>query len=346
MPRKVKSLTRMPFFRSSFLRQAAAIFAVQAVVGSGVFAAGGAGKGRTQEAGIAALLSVQNQVQKLLPRTRAALVAIQSGGGTASGVIISPDGLILTAAHVPGAPGKEMKVILEDGSATTAKALGLDKTTDAALARLKRREKPWPFVNLSREVAMAQPGEWCFALGHPGGFDKSRGPVLRVGKIIKQTANSLHTDCVLMGGDSGGPLFNFNGEGIGIHSQIWEGRDQNVHVSMAPFLRSWDAMQKSHVIKVWGVGAGGYLGVATVMSDEVELAVADVIEGSPAQKAGVRAGDVILSVNGDAMTDQQQFSTTVRAHAAGDILRLKLRAQGRERELSVQLAQKPQEEGQ
>lgn len=295
---------------------------------------------------IAALLRIQGDVQKLLPRVRPALVAIQTGGGTASGVIISADGLLLTAAHVPGGPGKDMKVILEDGSVTTAKSLGLDKTTDAALAKLKDRGKPWPFVSLSREVAKAQPGEWCFALGHPGGFDKARGPVLRVGKIIKQTANSLHSDCVLMGGDSGGPLFNFNGEVIGIHSQIWEGRDQNVHVSMAPFLRSWEAMQKSQVIKTWGSGAGGYLGVATVMSDDLELAVADVIEGSPALKAGIRAGDVILSVNGDAMTDQQQFSATVRARAAGDTLKLKLRTRGKERDISVQLAQKPQEEGQ
>ena len=154
---------------------------------------------------IAELLKIQNDVQKLLPRVRLALVAIQSGDGTASGVIISADGLMLTAAHVPNGPGKDMKVILEDGTVTTAKSLGLDKTTDAALARLKDRGKPWPFVTLSREVAKAQPGEWCFALGHPGGYDKARGLVLRVGKIIKQTANSLHSDCVLMGGDSGGP---------------------------------------------------------------------------------------------------------------------------------------------
>ena len=331
---------------TSKTRRAATVFVAWGFIAAGALAAGGADKNSTPKTDIAALLKVQNDVQKLLPQVRPALVAIQTGGGTASGVIISADGLLLTAAHVPGGPGKEMRVILEDGSVTTAKSLGMDKTTDAALAKLKDRGKPWPFVNLSREVAKAQPGEWCFALGHPGGFDKARGLVLRVGKIIKQTANSLHSDCVLMGGDSGGPLFNFNGEVIGIHSQIWEGRDQNVHVSMAPFLRSWDAMQKSQVIKTWGIGAGGYLGVATVMSDDVELAVQDVIEGSPALKAGIRAGDIILSVNGDTMTDQQQFSATVRARAAGDTLKIKLRNKGKEREVSVQLAQKPQEEGQ
>lgn len=336
----------MFFLCTSSPRRAVTISVAFGIIAASAFAAGGTDKTTAAKTDIVELLKVQNDVQKLLPKVRQALVAIQTGGGTASGVIISADGLLLTAAHVPGGPGKDMRVVLEDGTITTAKSLGLDKTTDAALAQLKKREKPWPFVNLSREVIKAQPGEWCFALGHPGGFDKERGPVLRVGKIIKQTANSLHTDCVLMGGDSGGPLFNFNGEVIGIHSQIWEGRDQNVHVSMAPFLRSWEAMQKSQVIKTWGMGAGGYLGVATVMSDNVELEVADVIDGSPAKKAGVQAGDVILSVNGDAMTDQQQFSATVRARAAGDILKIKLRSGGKDRELSVTLGQKPQEEGQ
>ncbi len=331
---------------TSLPRRAATILVVLKIIAVTALAASGSDKNAEPKADIAALLRVQGDVQKLLPQVRLALVAIQTGGGTASGVIISPDGLLLTAAHVPGGPGKDMRIILEDGSMTTAKSLGLDKTTDAALAQLKKRDKPWPFVNLSREVIKAQPGEWCFALGHPGGFDKARGPVLRVGKIVKQTANSLHTDCVLMGGDSGGPLFNFQGEVIGIHSQIWENRDQNVHVSMAPFLRSWEAMQNSQVIKTWGIGAGGYLGVATRMSDDAELEVADVIDGSPAQKAGIHAGDVIIGLNGSAMTDQPQFTATVRARAAGDTILLKLRNSGKERIVSVKLAQKPQEEGQ
>ena len=292
---------------------------------------------------LASLLRIQSEVQKRLPQVRPALVAIQTGGGTASGVIISSSGLLLTAAHVVDKPGRDIRVVLDDGSVTTAKSLGLDEATDAALAQLKDRGKPWPSVNLSREVIKAQPGEWCFALGHPGGFDKARGAVLRVGKIVKQTANSLHTDCVLMGGDSGGPLFNLSGEVIGIHSQIWENRDQNVHVSMAPFLRSWDAMQASQIIKTWGVGAGGYLGVATRMSDEVELEVADVIDGSPAQKAGVRVGDVILGVNSDAMTDQQQFTATIKTKAAGDLVTLRLRTDGKERKVPVTLSKRPAE---
>lgn len=326
----------MPLPGKQFCHLAATLF---------VALAGMVAKAEAPKADLDTLLRIQGDVQKLLPQVKPALVAIQTGGGTASGVIISPTGLILTAAHVVGKPGRDIRVVFEDGTTTTAKSLGLDQATDAALAQLKDRGKPWPSVNLSREIVKAQPGEWCFALGHPGGFDKARGPVLRVGKIIKQTANSLHSDCVLMGGDSGGPLFNFAGEVIGIHSQIWEGRDQNVHVSMAPFLRSWDAMQASQVIKVWGVGAGGYLGVATRMTDEVELEVADVIDGSPAHQAGVRVGDVILELNGDAMTDQQQFTSAIKAKAAGDTVKLKLRTEAKERHVPVTLSTRPKEEG-
>lgn len=300
-----------------------------------------------QETALSELLRVQAQVQQRLESARAALVAVQIGpgggdehGGAASGVIISADGLLLTAAHVVDKPGRSFRVVLADGSVSTATSLGMDTQTDAALAQLKKREKPWPHVKLSREVSRALPGEWCFALGHPGGYERERGPVLRVGKIIKQTANSLHTDCVLMGGDSGGPLFNLAGELIGIHSLIWEERDQNVHVSMAPFLRSWDAMRASHVIKRWSTGAGGYLGVLT---DDGSLEVLDVIEGSPAQAAGVRAGDVIVSLNAVPMTMQAQFKSAIKARAAGDTIVLRLKSGDKEREVTVKLGQQPSE---
>ncbi|MDZ4286687.1 MAG: trypsin-like peptidase domain-containing protein [Prosthecobacter sp.] len=298
------------------------------------------GKARVEE-----LLTVQNTVQTTLTKVRPAVVAIETDDGTASGVIISEDGLILTAAHVAEGPGRTLRVILESGAEVKATTLGLDKTTDAALMRMNDAKKKWPFVKVSRQVELAQPGEWCFALGHPGGFDKDRGVVLRVGKIIKQAANSLQTDCVLMGGDSGGPLFNLAGELIGVHSQIWEGRDENMHVSMAPFLRSWEAMKGSHVIHVWATGSGGYLGVATEDRTPGHLEVVDVIMGSPAAKAGLRTGDVIVALNGEAISDQPQFSNAVRIKAAGDVVKLRIRSGEAEREVPVTLGTKPNDEG-
>ncbi len=296
-------------------------------------------------AGTQAFLDVQEKVQSLLPKVRPAVVAIFTGDGTASGVIMSEDGLVLTAAHVAERPGRELRVILEDGSVVKATTLGLDKTTDAALMQINESERKWPHVNVSRQVIKAQPGEWCFALGHPGGFDESRGVVLRVGRIVKQTANSLQTDCVLMGGDSGGPLFDLNGDVIGIHSLIWEGRNENMHVSMAPFLRSWDDMKSSLVIRTWGIGSGGYLGVATEMNAKGALEVVDVIAGSPSEKAGLKNGDIILALNGEPVTGLPQFTHAVRAQAAGEEVRLRLRSLTDERDVKIKLGARPKDEG-
>lgn len=288
---------------------------------------------------------LQQQVQTLLPKVRPAVVAILTGDGTASGVIMSEDGLVLTAAHVAERPGRELQVILEDGSVISATTLGLDKTTDAAIMQLNEGNRKWPHVEVSRQVIQAQPGEWCFALGHPGGFDEQRGVVLRVGRIVKQTANSLQTDCVLMGGDSGGPLFNLKGEVIGIHSLIWEGRDENMHVSMAPFLRSWDDMKSSRVIRTWGIGSGGYLGISTDVNEKGELEVLDVFADSPSEKAGLKSGDLILALNGEAITGLPQFTQAVRIRAAGEEIKLRLRNLDAEREVTVKLGARPKENG-
>ena len=294
---------------------------------------------------IADLLKTQQTVQSQLPRVQPAVVAIQTNDGTASGVIISEDGLILTAAHVAEKPGRQMRVILQDGKRVIATTLGLDKSADAALMQLNDNDLKWPCVKVSREVLKTKSGQWCFALGHPGGFDQERGVVLRVGKIVKQTANSLQSDCVLMGGDSGGPLFNLEGEVIGIHSQIWEERDQNMHVSMAPFFRSWDDLKSSQIIHVWGTGSGGYLGVEIGSEkDTAVIKVNRVAKGSAAERAGLQLGDVILSLDGESMQSAAQFLNAVRARAAGTQIQIQVQRSGNQIDLKAMLGSLPKED--
>jgi serine protease Do len=299
---------------------------------------------KDQSASLEDLQNVQQTVQALLPKIRPAVVAIQTGDGTASGVIINDEGLILTAAHVAEKPGRELVVVLDDGSRTRGTTLGLDKTTDAALMQLKDRRKKWPNVKVSREVIKALPGIWCLALGHPGGFDPKRGVVLRVGRVIKQTANSLQTDCVLMGGDSGGPLFNLVGEVIGIHSQIWEDRDHNMHVSMAPFFRSWDDMKSNQVIQTWSSGSGGYLGIIIGSAESTLVEVQQIHQNSAAQKAGLQVGDKIESLDQDPVLSVAQFQNAVRLRPAGTEVKLKIRRNTEMREISVMLGSLPKED--
>lgn len=294
------------------------------------------------------LADVQSSVQASLPHVRPALLALRTATGSASGIIVTPDGIVLTATHVtidddePPKPGKRLKAWLSTGRMVMATVLGMDTATDAALLKLDGERTDWPFVPLQRGIKPAV-GDWCFALGHPGGYDPARGDVLRVGRILKVMPNGLQTDCVLMGGDSGGPLFSLDGLLIGIHSQIWEGRDQNVHVSMTPFLRSWDAMKEGAIVREWSRGAGGWLGVITRVGTAGELEVSEVAVDSPAARAGLRTGDQLVSLDGQRTSTEADFSTRLAARASGDTIVLTVRNRSGERILTIRLGQRPRE---
>jgi len=291
-------------------------------------------------ASLEGLLAVQTQVQSVLEKTNKAIVAIECDGGTASGVIINEDGLVLTAGHVTGKPGKKVIVVLHDGKTVEGESLGLDSTTDAAMVQLPTLKKPWPTAPMQKDGRVTKPGDWCFALGHPGGYDITRGAVLRVGRVVKVASNILQSDCVLMGGDSGGGLFNTDGELIGINREIWPGRDQNLHVSMAPFFRSWDAMKKGEVIRVWSQGSGGWIGLSTQPVTD-GLSIQAIAPESPAMKAGLQVGELILSVSGKKLASPSEFSETIRSKLADDLVTLIVKTATGQRSVDVKLAKKP-----
>lgn len=298
--------------------------------------------GTAKEAALGDLMTVQSRVMENHARALQALVAIECNGGTASGVIISPEGLVLTAAHVVNQAKRKTKITLYNGKTVEGTSLGLDTATDAAMVQLPAPAKAWPYVSISREVLDLKIGQWCFALGNPGGWDAARGPVLRVGRVVKVAPNMLQSDCVLMGGDSGGALFNLEGDVIGIHSQIWKGRDQNLHVSMAPFLRSWEALKKGETITEWRQGSGGWIGLSTRAGAE-GVCVQAIAPGSPAHNAGLREGDIILAVNNRKLTEPVDFSETIRNRRAGELVTLKVKSAEAERILEVKLAKRPEE---
>src|SRR5262245_24818731 len=121
------------------------------------------------------LLRVQASVQEHYDLVRQALVAIECNGGTASGIIVSPTGLVLTAAHVVEKPKQKAKIILYDGKTVPGTSLGVDISTDAAMIQLPEPAKAWPYISISREVRDLTLGQWCFAMGNPGGWDQARG---------------------------------------------------------------------------------------------------------------------------------------------------------------------------
>lgn len=189
------------------------------------------------------LLTIQQAAIEVAEKATACTVALQLGGAMGSGVVVSADGLILTAAHVVGDPDKTVKVRFPDGRFAMAKSLGLHTSADAALVQIID-DGDWPFLPLATKEQTAKPGDWCLAVGHPGGFDEGRAPPIRLGRVIDMRSTVMRTDCTIMGGDSGGPLFDMKGRVIGIHSRIAEDLSDNFHIPSTAFHDAWDEMME------------------------------------------------------------------------------------------------------
>ncbi|MCH2206862.1 MAG: trypsin-like peptidase domain-containing protein [Lentisphaerales bacterium] len=168
------------------------------------------------------LIQVQSNIKKLLPKSQKVTVGLLVSGASGSGVLVSEDGYILTAAHISEAPKNHVKVFLDNGKVYDAVSLGIHPKADLGLIKIINTDNTkFPFVNLAKSQ-LHQAEDWCFALGHPNGFSLERGAVVRIGKLINVRPHLLWTDCTLVGGDSGGPLFNLQGEVIGINSLIFD----------------------------------------------------------------------------------------------------------------------------
>jgi len=186
------------------------------------------------------LLSVQKQVQAVLDRSLRATVGIRVGSAQGSGVIVSPEGHVLTAAHVISKPGQDATVLLSDGRQVRGKTLGVYTTLDAGLMKITD-DGQWPMAEQGVSAGVGL-GAWCVAIGHPLGYQDGRPPVVRVGRVLRTGDDQIQTDCPLVAGDSGGPLFDLRGRVIGINSRIGGSTDMNYHVPVDVFRNIWDRL--------------------------------------------------------------------------------------------------------
>ena len=286
------------------------------------------------------LEAIQSALIAALPKTRAATVCIEISEGTGTGVIVSPDGLILTAAHVTGGVNKKVTVILEDGTKLKARTLGLVANTDAAMMRITDKGE-WPFVEIDRRDS-ARLGDWVFALGHSGGFDKERGLVVRLGRLVRMANSTFQSDCILIGGDSGGPLFDLSGTLVGINSRVGGELQENLHVPMSEFVKNWDALLDAEFIgegpyATKPVKGSGFLGLATDSRPEGGLKVTKVGRKSPAETAGLKEGDVILKLNDTPVATREDLQKLLKEMAAGDEIALELERGGKTETLTLNL---------
>jgi serine protease Do len=236
------------------------------------------------------LKAIEAHVKQLVEQTSPMTVGLIIGEAAGSGVIITKDGYVLTAGHVSMKPNLDAKVILSDGTMLNAKTLGVNSSIDSGLLKITD-EGSWPYLEMGTSASLKR-GQWIIALGHPGGYEPGRKPVLRLGRILSSSPRVIRTDCVLIGGDSGGPLIDMYGQVIGIHSRINEKVNSNYHVPIDTYGETWDRLVKGDS---WGSmivlgGARPYLGFKL---DEDSMRIKEVTAEGPADKAGLEVGDTI-----------------------------------------------------
>ena len=276
--------------------------------------------------GVNDLKAMQAHLRKLSDRLLSATVGVRVGQAYGSGVIVEASGLVLTAAHVAQRASTDCEVILLDGTRIPARALGINRNIDAAVIRISK-QGTYPTVEMAPKDTI-KAGQWCVATGHPGGVEKGRKPVLRLGRILETSDSVLVSDCTLVGGDSGGPLFDAGGRVIGIHSRIGGMLTANLHVPIDGFHRSWDRLMSS---EEWGhlPGQAPFIGVRGAAEDTVAR-ITEVFPETPAERAGLKPGDVVLKLGGEAVTDFASLTELIGRANPGENLAIVVR-RGEER---------------
>lgn len=268
------------------------------------------------------LRAMQKRVQELAEKVIPCTVNVRIDPAQGSGVIISKDGYVLTAAHVNGAPGRKVKFTFHDGSTAEGETLGIDRRIDSGMMKItsKAPEGGWPFLEMG-DSASLKPGQWLLATGHPGGYVRGRRPVVRLGRVLLTNDSVIMTDCPLVGGDSGGPLFDMDGKVVGIHSRISTGITENMHVPVNTYSKNWDDLVAA---KSLGSPVRPYIGV-TRDTDAENTRIADVLAESPAEKAGLKAGDVITRFDGKEVPNFDVLSELVGEKKPGDKVKVEVK---------------------
>jgi serine protease Do len=271
--------------------------------------------------------------------------------GVGSGFILTPDGFVMTNAHVvEGAD--EVLVTLTDKREFKAKIIGADKRTDVAVVKIEATGLPAVRVG---DVSRLKVGEWVMAIGSPFGLDNTvtAGIVSAKGRDTGDYLPFIQTDVAINPGNSGGPLINMRGEVIGINSQIYSRSGGFMGISFA--IPIDEASRVAEQLRVSGRVQRGRIGVQI---DQVTRDVAESIglgrpqgalvrsveTGSPADKAGIEAGDIITKFNGQAIERATDLPRMVGNTKPGSRVNLTVFRRGGSRDLNVTVAEFEQEQ--
>jgi serine protease Do len=299
------------------------------------------------------LKAIQTRVEAVVKMALPATVGVLVDDGQGSGVIVSKDGYVLTAGHVSGKPNKPVRIVLSNGVTVPAVSLGQNTGIDSGMVKITAPGE-YPFVPVGTTQDLTT-GQWVVALGHPGGYQRSRPPVLRLGRVLRVERDIrkgyVGTDCTLIMGDSGGPLFDLNGRLIGINSRIGVMTTVNIHVPVDTFTQTWDRLAKGEEI-------GG--NVFTRMTRRSESGSPDMAPARPAlglnleetprgavvsrlragaaaEGAGLQVGDVVSRFDGQAVRTADELKALLDKHKPGDAVTVDVVRGSEVKQLTVKL---------
>ncbi len=270
-----------------------------------------------------------------------------------SGFIFSENGYIITNHHVVDG-ADEIIVRLSDKRELKADVIGSDELTDIALIKVDAKGLPAVEIGDSTRLRV---GEWVLAIGSPFGFDHSAtaGIVSAKGRSLPRAnyVPFIQTDVAINPGNSGGPLFDLNGRVVGINSQIYSRTGGFMGLSFAiPVEVAMDVVKQ---LKEKGQVSRGWLGVyiqeithelaqSFDLDKPVGALVSQVIPDSPAEKAGIKAGDVILSLNGRKILDSSDLPPLVGRVPVGSTAQVEVLRDDREKTLKVVIEELPRDD--
>jgi serine protease DegQ len=270
-----------------------------------------------------------------------------------SGVIVSPQGIILTNHHViEGAD--EIEVAFADGRKRNAKLIGSDPETDIAVLKIDATDLPSP-ITLGK-MESVQVGDVVLAIGNPFGVGQTvtSGIVSALGRNqlgINTFENFIQTDAAINPGNSGGALVDTKGNLIGINTAIYSRSGGNMGIGFAIPVNT--AKQVMESILTNGSVTRGWIGVEpqnlskelaeslNLAKDTTGVLISGVLEGGPADKAGMKAGDVLTQVNGQALNDVAALLNRIAQTNPGDEVKVTLLRKGKELSIRIQVGKRP-----